>query len=229
MNRKLLASQVEEELMDYILQEPVNVGDKIPNEFELAEKFGVGRSTIRETVKSLVSKGVLEVRRGDGTYVISTNRLEDDPLGLSGFTDKYELALELCDVRLMLEPDIAALASVRASEEERHELKKLCDEVERLYLEGENHLPKDVEFHTYIAKCSKNHVIVKLIPIIQSAVITFVNLTHRRLKDETIETHRAITDAILRGDSAGARYAMITHLNYNRQMILKLKQEQSCV
>ena len=62
--------------MDYILQEPVNVGDKIPNEFELAEMFGVGRSTIRETVKSLVSKGVLEVRRGDGTYVISTNRLE---------------------------------------------------------------------------------------------------------------------------------------------------------
>lgn len=228
MNRKLLASQVEEELMDYILQEPVNVGDKIPNEFELAEMFGVGRSTIRETVKSLVSKGVLEVRRGDGTYVISTNRLEDDPLGLSGFTDKYELALELCDVRLMLEPDIAALASVRASEEERHELKKLCDEVERLYLEGENHLPKDVEFHTYIAKCSKNHVIVKLIPIIQSAVITFVNLTHRRLKDETIETHRAITDAILRGDSSGARYAMITHLNYNRQMILKLKQEHAC-
>lgn len=136
MNRKLLASQVEEELMDYILQEPVNVGDKIPNEFELAEMFGVGRSTIRETVKSLVSKGVLEVRRGDGTYVISTNRLEDDPLGLSGFTDKYELALELCDVRLMLEPDIAALASVRASEEERQELKNLCDEVERLYLAG---------------------------------------------------------------------------------------------
>ena len=64
MNRKLLASQVEEELMDYILQEPVNVGDKIPNEFELAEMFGVGRSTIRETVKSLVSKGVLEVGEG---------------------------------------------------------------------------------------------------------------------------------------------------------------------
>ncbi len=81
MNRKLLASQVEEELMDYILQEPVNVGDKIPNEFELAEMFGVGRSTIRETVKSLVSKGVLEVRRGDGTYVISTNRLETIPWG----------------------------------------------------------------------------------------------------------------------------------------------------
>ena len=93
--------------------------------------------------------------------------------------------------------------------------------VENLYLAGENHLQKDVEFHTYIARCSKNKVIEKLVPIIQSAVITFVNLTHRQLKDETIDTHRAITDAILNGDSAGAKYAMIMHLNYNRQMILK--------
>ena len=150
-SRELLAPHVEEELMDYILHTPVKIGEKLPNEFELAELFGVGRSTVRETVKSLVSKGVLEVRRGSGTYVIGTN----------------------------------------------------------------------VEFHTYIARCSKNKVIEKLVPIIQSAVITFVNLTHRQLKDETIDTHRAITDAILNGDSAGAKYAMIMHLNYNRQMILK--------
>ena len=93
-SRELLAPHVEEELMDYILHTPVKIGEKLPNEFELAELFGVGRSTVRETVKSLVSKGVLEVRRGSGTYVIGTNRLEDDPLGLSGFTDKYELALD---------------------------------------------------------------------------------------------------------------------------------------
>ena len=205
-SRELLAPHVEEELMDYILHTPVKIGEKLPNEFELAELFGVGRSTVRETVKSLVSKGVLEVRRGSGTYVIGTNRLEDDPLGLSGFTDKYELALDLCNVRLMLEPEIAMLASENATDEDKAELKRLCDEV---------------EFHTYIARCSKNKVIEKLVPIIQSAVITFVNLTHRQLKDETIDTHRAITDAILNGDSAGAKYAMIMHLNYNRQMILK--------
>ena len=166
-SRELLAPHVEEELMDYILHTPVKIGEKLPNEFELAELFGVGRSTVRETVKSLVSKGVLEVRRGSGTYVIGTNRLEDDPLGLSGFTDKYELALDLCNVRLMLEPEIAMLASENATDEEKAELKRLCDEVENLYLAGENHLQKDVEFHTYIARCSKNKVIEKLVPIIQ--------------------------------------------------------------
>lgn len=135
-SRELLAPHVEEELMDYILHTPVKIGEKLPNEFELAELFGVGRSTVRETVKSLVSKGVLEVRRGSGTYVIGTNRLEDDPLGLSGFTDKYELALDLCNVRLMLEPEIAMLASENATDEEKAELKRLCDEVENLYLAG---------------------------------------------------------------------------------------------
>lgn len=225
-NRGLLASQVEEKLMDYILDTPVKIGEKIPNEFELAELFGVGRSTIREAVKSLGSKGVLEVRRGSGTFVIGTNRLEDDPLGLSGVTDKVELALDLCNVRLMLEPEIAALACEHATDEEKAELKRLCDEAEALYLSGENHLQKDVEFHTCIARCSKNCVIEKLVPIIQSAVTTFVNLTHRQLKQETIETHRAITDAIIRGDSAGARYAMIMHLNYNRQLILQKKEKE---
>ena len=83
LEKKLLGSQVEEELMKYILNSPVKIGEKIPNEFELAEKFGVGRSTIREAVKGLVSKGVLEVRRGSGTYVVSTISVEDDPLGLS--------------------------------------------------------------------------------------------------------------------------------------------------
>ena len=64
VSKKLLGSQVEDELMNYILQEPIEIGQKIPNEFELAEMFGVGRSTIREAVKGLVSKGILEVRRG---------------------------------------------------------------------------------------------------------------------------------------------------------------------
>lgn len=226
MNKKLLGSQVEDELMNFILQEPVGIGEKVPNEFELAEKFGVGRSTIREAVKGLVSKGVLEVRRGSGTYVISTTSLENDPLGLAKFQDKYKLALELFDVRLMLEPDIASLASEYATKEEKERLKSLCDEVEQLYLNGKNHISKDIEFHTCIARCSKNRVVETLIPVINSAVMTFANLTHRSLMQETIDTHRAITNAILEGDGIGAKCAMIMHLTYNRQKLMEMLRER---
>ena len=71
-DKELLGNRIEAQLIRYIQEEPIPVGERIPNEFELAEKFGVGRSTIREAVKGLVSKGMLEVRRGSGTYVISS-------------------------------------------------------------------------------------------------------------------------------------------------------------
>lgn len=221
IDKRLLGEQIEDELMKYIREEQMEIGRKIPSEFELAEMFGVGRSTIREAVKGLVSKGILEVRRGAGTYVLGTSPLENDPLGLSKLQDKYKLALELFEVRLMLEPEIAANAAKNASEEELQQLKQLCDETEQLYLSGKNHIPKDIEFHTCIAMCSRNRVVETLIPIINTAVLTFANLTYRTLMQETIDTHRAILNAIMERDAVGAKCAMIMHLTYNRQALLK--------
>lgn len=226
MDKKLLGEQIEDELMNYILLEPMEIGQRIPNEFELAEKFGVGRSTIREAVKGLVSKGILEVRRGSGTYVVRTAPLDADPLGLSGLQDKYKLALELFDVRLMLEPEIASRAAEYATEDELSQLKQLCDETEQTYLEGKNHIPKDIEFHTCIARCSKNRVVETLIPLINTAVMTFANLTHRLLMQETIETHRAIVNSIIDRDPVGAQCAMVMHLTYNRQALVRQMKEQ---
>lgn len=220
--RKLLGAQVEDALMAYILGTPVLVGQKLPNEFELGQMFQAGRSTVREAVKSLVTKGILEVRRGDGTYVKSHCTLAEDPLGLSRLSDKYKLALELLDVRLILEPEIAASAAAHATQENKDALKALCDEVEALCLQGSDHIAKDIAFHTCIARCSQNRVMEMLVPIINTAVSTFATLTHSALRQETVQTHRAITDAILAGDSVGARCAMVMHLTYNRQAIVAL-------
>ena len=114
LDTRLLGDQIEDELMHYILETPIEVGNKLPNEFELGEMFGVGRSTIREAVRSLVSKGVLEGRRGSGTYVIDTSSNDLDPLGFSKQKNKYKLAMDLLEVRLMLEPEIAANAAKNA-------------------------------------------------------------------------------------------------------------------
>ena len=65
-----------------------------------------------------------------------------------------------------------------------------------------------------------------LIPVIQTAVSTFVNLTHRKLMQETIDTHRAITDAIIANDPMGAKCAMIMHLTYNRQMLMHILKDR---
>ncbi len=218
-DKRLLTVQVEDALMQFIREEPVEIGERIPNEFKLAEMFGVGRSTIREAVKSLVIKGILEVRRGSGTYVAATSSAENDPLGLSRLRDKYRLALELMEIRLLLEPECAALAAGAATQEELARLVSLCDETEYLYLNGEDPVSKDIEFHTCIGECSKNRVAQTLIPIISQAVETFTSLNRRTLLRETVGTHRAIVNAILERDPAGARYAMVMHLTYYRQVL----------
>ena len=174
----------------------------------------------------MCSSDLLEVRRGDGTYVISTRTLQDDPLGLSKFEDKYKLALDLFDVRLMLEPEIVSRAAENATEEDFVRLKQLCDETEEMYRQGKDHIPKDIEFHTFLARCSKNQVVETLIPVINTAVMTFANLTHRTLMQETIETHRAIVTSILERDPVGARCAMVMHLTYNRQALVKQLKKQ---
>ena len=135
LKSKLLAEQVEEQIYHFILDTPLSPGSKLPNEFELGEKFGVGRSTIREAVKLLSSKGIVEVRRGSGTYVLTTALGVGDPLGLSAVQDKTALALDLVNVRLLLEPGIAEMAANNATDEDIARLRRyyksceyqLCD------------------------------------------------------------------------------------------------------
>ena len=209
--KKTLGQQTEDQLMKYILDNQIAIGEKIPNEFELAGIFDVGRSTIREAVKGLVSRGILEVRRGDGTYVISTVYMENDVLGFGQIKDRYQLALDLFDVRLMIEPEIVTWACRKATKEQIAKLRELCNEVERLYKQGYNH----------IQKLSGNMVVERLIPVINTSVVIFANITYRTLMQETLETHRAIVNSIEHKDPVGAKCAMNMHLTYNRQVIME--------
>ena len=144
VDQKLLVPQIEDQLMIYIQQEQIDIGSRLPSEHKLSEKFGVGRSTIREAIKSLVTRGVLEVKRGSGTFVKNTELDKQDPLGLSKFEDKYRLAMDLFDVRILLEPEVAATACKNATKEQKDKIKELCDEIEKIYLEGKNHIQKDM-------------------------------------------------------------------------------------
>lgn len=221
-----LGQKTEDRLMKYILDKPVKIGERIPTEGELTELFDVGRSTVREAVKGLVTRGVLEVRRGDGTYVISTSYMENDVFGFENVEDRYRLALDLFDVRLMIEPEIVTWACRKATEEQIQKLKQLCDEVEYLYKQGIDHIYKDIEFHSYLARLSDNIVVERLIPVINTAVVTFANIIYRSLKNETLTTHRAIVSAIENRDAVGAKCAMSMHLTYNRQMIIEMLAER---
>ena len=215
--KKTLGQQTEDQLMKYILDNQIAIGEKIPNEFELAGIFDVG------------SRGILEVRRGDGTYVISTVYMENDVLGFGQIKDRYQLALDLFDVRLMIEPEIVKWACRKETKEQIAKLRELCNEVERLYKQGYNHIQKDIEFHSYLAKLSGNMVVERLIPVINTSVVIFANITYRTLMQETLETHRAIVNSIEHKDPVGAKCAMNMHLTYNRQVIMEFLEKKKKV
>jgi DNA-binding FadR family transcriptional regulator len=216
---KSLGEQTSERIIQFIIDNELKIGDKLPNEYDLADKLNVGRSTIREAIKVLVSRNVLEIRRGAGTFISQKCGIADDPLGLTFVKDKFKLALDLLEVRFMIEPSIASIAALKATEEEIEQMSILCDEIDNLILKNEPYLEKDIEFHTAIAKSSKNLVMVNLIPIINSAIAIFIDITNQKLRNETIETHREVLNAIKKHDSNGAHDAMLLHLVYNRRNI----------
>lgn len=226
-----LAERTAEQISRLIIERQLSSEDKLPSEFELAELLHVGRGTIREGVKLLIARNVLEIRRGKGTYIAPNPGEIPDPLGFAYYPDQLQLAMDLAEVRRQVEPWTARMAAERAVPEDLELLRETCSVVEQDILAGRDHSKNDVRFHVAIAKCTHNLVVPKLIPIITYAITLFVSLTESRLKMETLLGHREIMDAICSRDGERAEMSMTQHIEYNRalleEIIRKLAQEQA--
>ena len=161
---KSLGEIASDKIIKLIVDDNLKIGDRLPNEYELADKLG-------EAIKALVSRNILEIKRGSGTFIKCG--VAEDPLGLIFIKDKLKLAVDLLEIRFMIEPKIASLAAMNATEEDIKEMSRLCDEVEDLILRGIPHMEKDIEFHTAIARSSKNLVTTSLVPIINKSISVY--------------------------------------------------------
>lgn len=216
---KPLSMTVEEQIIQIIKDNELRPGDRLDTEMELSRRLGVGRGTVREAIKGLVSRNILVVRQGSGTFVSPRQGVSDDPLGLTFAKQDRRLALDLLDVRLMLEPEMAAMAADRATDYELKRLEAQCAKVER-FIRGERpYRQEDVEFHRCIAQASRNQVVGTLVPVIHSSASLNIDLTRNELKENTIRSHRELANAIRDRDPQRARYAMILHLAENRRYL----------
>ena len=113
-----------DQIIQVILDHDMKAGDKLPNEYELAHELGIGRSSLREAIKRLVARNILTARQGAGTFVSEKNGVPEDPLGLTFMMEEGEeiLALDLQDIRLMLEPEICAIVARSATQEQIDQL-----------------------------------------------------------------------------------------------------------
>ena len=221
---KTLAEQVADGIMNLIQETPYKAGDKLPTEKELCESTGAGRNTVREALKILASRNVLEIRQGAGTFVSEKQGIPDDPLGFSMVNDHVKLTKDLLQVRIMLEPQIAALAAQCAKEHEIKELEEILEEMEAAMKKREDYSELDTKFHTKIAQCTHNIVMENLLPVIGKGVAVFAKEVAQTEYDRTWISHREIFCYIRDHKPFEAEMEMQYHLLYNTS---RYEEEQS--
>ncbi|MGN0295495.1 MAG: FadR/GntR family transcriptional regulator [Lachnospiraceae bacterium] len=194
-------------------------GTKLPNEYELSRMLNVSRNTVREAIKLLVSRNILEVRRGAGTFVSDKQGLGDDPLGLSMIVDQPRLYRDVLQVCLLTEPKCAAFAAQYATPEDIEKLQLLITELEDLLHKNTSVTVNDAAFHLHISHCSGNIILYN----INTAI--YNRLTRQEAPAALSEIKQMLTDhlrifqAIRQHDSCGAYDAMLAHLLHHQDQL----------
>ncbi len=198
-------------------------GDRLPPERELAEKFVVSRTSVREALRALESLGLVEIRPGEGTFVrkISVEALIE-PLALV-LTSQREAIAELFEARRLLEPVIAGLAARRATPDEVQEMERILEEQAKEIAAGRTGLAQDAQFHAAIASAAHNQAITRIVHAIMDLLTQSredsLNIPGR--PERSYQDHRRVLEAIRRRDLAGAEQTMREHLTAVERLVLE--------
>ncbi len=225
--RPSLANEVANKIVEKIQNNIFTVGIRLPSEFELADEFGVGRGTIREAVKLLVSRNVLEIRPAKGTFVRENPGMADDPLGLSFAQDQEKMIRDLLDLRILLECYAAKNAAMKATPEQIAYMKELADQIDASAEDNTACISFDIDLHKCIAESSGNSAISTVLPVIRSSMEHFNRLEFKREWDIVNAGHHAIISAIEQHNPMLAEAETVKHLAYVSEKIQKLKEKTS--
>lgn len=219
-----IVQQIEESVQKGALKE----GDQLPAERELAQQFGVSRTAVREAIKTLHEKGLVEALPGRGTFITngSSNSMRQslDRILKNGQPDG---AAWLVEFREILEPEIAALAATRATEQDIAAMREAVRVMDSALQDADAFIEADLDFHLSLAEAAANPLILSLIDSIVGL------LREQRTQIFSVDGgpafgqvhHKRILDAVVRRESQGAREAMHAHLQQVRERNTKIQQE----
>jgi len=211
-----IVQQIEESVQKGTLKE----GDQLPAERELAQQFGVSRTAVREAIKALHEKGLVDAFPGRGTFITSGNsnsmRQSLDRILKSGQADG---ASHLTEIREILEPEIAALAAARADEQDLATMREAVAVMDNARQDADAYIEADLDFHLALAEAAGNPFVLSLIDSIVEM------LREQRLRTFYVDGgpargqvhHKRILAAMERRDARGAREAMQAHLRQVRE------------
>jgi GntR family transcriptional regulator, transcriptional repressor for pyruvate dehydrogenase complex len=208
---ELIAAQIEQQ----ILQGDLKKGERLPNERELAERFQASRTAVREAMKILAQKGLVDMRPGRGTIVIDgTSQAVRDSLGLMIRVGQFSDTQQLVEVREILEPEIAALAALHATDEDVIGLHQAVEIMDLHLDDADAYIAADNSFHETLARATQNKLILVLMDPIMSLLAEQRKLifTVQGGPQRGQEHHKKILLAVTQHDIDAARIAMRAHL-----------------
>jgi GntR family transcriptional repressor for pyruvate dehydrogenase complex len=214
LTRDRLYEQIADRLQEMIVTRGLHPGDRLPPERELCGLFGVSRTVIREATKVLAARGLVSIEVGRGTFIADgTGQAALESLNRHFRADQASLR-ELHEARMIMEPNIAALAArhIDAAGEER--LRTIMARLATSVDDAEAWLRTDQEFHQALAEISGNRVllmfITSIVDLLQHA--RRLSLSRWETMDEAVAMHRDILEAVLARDTEAARWAMQRHI-----------------
>lgn len=215
-NRETVESELTRKLMDYLISAQISPNDKLPSERQLSEALGVGRSSLRNALKSLSLLGVIDQRPGSGTY------LRDTTSDLLPRVIEWGLLLgennleEVVEAREQLEVMLAGLAAQRRTDEDVRRLQHLIDGMTASDVTHDqaHYVELDIQFHLAIAEASKNQVLAGVLRNLQSLLHAWASRVIEAAGEtsSSLAMHVPILEAIRRGDANAARSAMDAHM-----------------
>ena len=216
--RSSVSDAIVDQIVDLISRKVLRPGDRLPSERELCKRFGVGRTSVREAVRSLAVMGLLDGRVGDGTFVSDNRRYVERTLqwGLLLDTKKVE---DLIETRLMLESNTALWAAERADEANLQSIRAALEGMEQSVMASDAFLEFDLRFHLEIALASHNSILHNLVTVTRSYLQEWIKGSLKTPSTDavararlSIEQHIAILSAIAAKDGASAQEAMSEHI-----------------
>jgi DNA-binding FadR family transcriptional regulator len=220
-DRENLSQRTAQTLRSMILEEKIyDFGEKLPNENELSEKLGISRTTLREAIRTLVSEGILVVKRGAGTFVADqSNRLADQRIDMQEFSDIKVTLRDLYETRMIFEPEAAALACRRASESEITHILQLGQECQQHLLAnptGKERIRSESAFHGAILKASHNEFISSFMPMLTETIEKTFALDFNLdvIAEDAYKDHIMIMNFLEKRDADGIKSAVTIHLHH---------------
>lgn len=188
-------------------------GSKLPNENILSKELNVSRTTLREAIRILATGGILEIRRGRGTYVRADFEISQSR-ELTSLTSAKVKIRDLYEMRLIFEPEAAYYAAVRATEEEIKRILALGKEIEERIQQKRDRTEVEQSFHKSIAKATHNEFMNQLMPVIYEGINKGVRLSesYEEAVQATLIDHKILMDFLRERNGEGARNAMRIHI-----------------